>query len=349
MKALSRPIVARFSWTGRLLTACALINGWLPSAHAFIVRVSETGGPGISESSSNFTNRSLEEVSLNRQREFPFQVNMGGVLVPRISVTTVNASANGKTGALKARVHHGNAGGGGPGFGLTTVNASFEDSFRIFSTGGGISRPGVRGIGDPTDNLITIRMSGLLTGSAVLGAGGSGVPPGTSAFDLGSASATFSYGLDVGGNFLRGTSTLRESTSARNVAETIVVGTDTTFTPNDRSNVLGTTIATPGSVTMHLDRTRYFALTDQRISIFAALEVFARAGGLAGSEVDADYGNSAYLNLEIEEGFFWLPTNTANRNLLATPAFPTVVPLPPALPLFGAALAGLAWLRGRRV
>jgi hypothetical protein len=263
-------------------------------------------------------------------------------------VTTADASANGKTGALKARVHHGNAGGGGSGFGVLTVTASLEDSFRIFSTGGGRSRPGVLGIGDPTDDLITIRMSGRLSGSAALGAGAAGVPKGTAPSNLGSARATFSYGLDVGGNFLRGTSTFRESTSATNVGDTITLVTNNTFTPNEGSNVLGTTTATPDAVTMHLDRTRYFALTDQRISIFAALEVFARAGGFAGSEVDADYGNSAYVNLEIEEGFFWLPGIAANRGLLASPAFPTAVPLPPALPLFGAALAGFAWRRRRR-
>jgi hypothetical protein len=346
MTPVSPPFSAQISWAGRLLVTCMLIYGWLPSAHAFIVRVSETG---TFNGQSNFSNRRLEEVNLDIHREFPFQADVGGVLVPRISVTTADASANGKTGALKARVHHGNAGGGGPGFGQLTVNASFEDTFSIFSTGGGISRPGVRAIGDPTDNLITIRLSGLLTGSAALGGGAGGVPGGTSAFNLGSTSATFTYGLDVGGNFLRGTSTLRESTSAVNIADTIQQVTNSTFTPNDRSIVLGTTTATPGSVTMHLDRTRYFALTDRRISVFAALEVFARAGGFAGSEVDANYGNSAYVNLEIEEGFFWLPGIAANRGLLSTPAFPTAVPLPPALPLFGAAVAGLGWLRRRRM
>jgi hypothetical protein len=325
---------------GRLLAAILLINGWLPAANAFVVRVSETG---TFNSQSNFSNRSLEEVSLNIHREFP----VTGSLPPVNSLARATASANGKTGALKARVYLSNAGGGGGGFGQLTVNASFEDSFRIFSTGGGVSRPGVSGVGDPTDDLITIRISGLLTGSPTLGGGASGIPQGTSAFNVGAVRASFSYGLDIGGNFLRGTSTLMESTTANNVSDTIINVTNTTFTPNERSNVLGTTTATPGSVTMHLDRARYFAMTDQRIGIFAALEVFARAGAFAGSEVNADYGNSAYVNLEIEEGYFWLPGIAANRGLLATPAFTTAVPLPPTLPMFGAALAGFAYLRRR--
>jgi len=318
-----------------MLAAIALVNLWLPSAQAFIVRVDEVGGLN---SRSNFSNRSLEEVnlSINRETQIP------GSLPPVFRVSRAEASANGTTGALKGRVYLANGGQG-----TLSVSAGIEDTFRIFTSGSSLSRPGVSGIGDPDDNFITIRMSGVMSGSAGLGGAAGGIPPEASAFAAGSTRATFSYGLSIGGSFLRATSTSTELNFMSGVAGSLIPQTETTFTPNANSTILGFTTSTPDAVTMHLDRARYFALSDQRIGLTAALSVFARGGQFAGSEVEANYGNSAYFNLEIEEGYVWLPGIPANRQLLATPAFPTVVPLPPALPLFGAALAGIACLRRR--
>lgn len=319
---------------GQLLAAIVLVFAWLPSAQAFIVRVSEVG---TSNSRSNFSNRGLEEVnlSINRETQIP------GSLPPVFRVTRAEASANGTTGALKARAYLANGGGGS-----LTVSAGIEDTFRIFTSGSDL-RPGVSGIGDPNDDLITIRMSGTLIGSAGLGGAAGGIPDFASAFDAGSTRATLSYGLSIGGSFLRATSTSTVSNFMTGAPGSLIPMTETTFTPNANSTILGFTTSTPGAVTMHLDRARYFALTDRRIGLTAALSVFARGGRFPGSEVLADYGNSAYFNLEIEEGYVWLPGIAANRNLLATPAFPTAVPVPPALPLFGAALAGIACLRRR--
>ncbi|MGD9600306.1 MAG: hypothetical protein AB7O21_03630 [Gammaproteobacteria bacterium] len=283
---------------------------------------------------SNFGDgaRSTSEFHFDRETSVP------GSLPPLFGKETGFASVDGATGTLKASAVLSSPGGVLAGASLE-MQASMEETFEISVTsGGGLRRPGVVGVGDPGDDFITIRARGVLTGGGSVGSG-TGVPPGTPPSSAGSTRAVMSFGLSIGGSFLRGTQTITELTTLTFVDEDVL--------NVEGSSILGFVEIEGNTLTMNVDRTRYFALSDRRILFTASLLASARVGTFDGAQAFANYGNSSYFNVEIEDGFFWLPGNAGNRNFLIDPAFPgpNPVPLPPALPLFGAALGALA---GRR-
>jgi len=303
-----------------------------PTAYALSVN---TKVVGTLLGDSNFGDGARSTSEFEFKRETPVQ----GSLPPLSGNETGFARADGATGTLKASVALSSPDRVIAGTTLEMA-ASMEETFQIFTTaGGGSRRPGVVGLGSSSDDFITLRASAVLTGSGSVGSP-TGVPAGTSVGSAGSTRAVMSFGLSIG--TLNGNRTVVEVTS--------LTGPTVDFTNNEDSTILGTVVVDGDTVTMNLDRTRYFNLSDRSILFHASLNAFARVGNFDGAQAFADYGNSAYFNLEVEDGFFWLPGNAGNRNFLIDPAFPgpNPVPVPAALPLFGTALAALAWRRRRR-
>jgi len=78
----------------------------------------------------------------------------------------------------------------------------------------------------------------------------------------------------------------------------------TTMAEGTGSTNLGTVTVEGNTVTMHLDQARYFNLNDRGILFESSLTAVARGARFSGSEIFAHYHNSAYLDLDIEDGFF---------------------------------------------
>lgn len=315
---------------GATLVSCLVCAA--PTAHALSVNTSVVGTL-LGDSNFGDAGRSTSSFTFNSETPVP------GSLPPLFGVRRGSASVDGSTGTLRASVTLSSPSSVIAGASLE-MQASMEETFEISMTsGGGLRRPGVAGVGVAGDNFITIRATGVLTGQGSVGSA-QGVPPGTSENNGGSTRAGMRVDLFIGS--LNGGFSITEVTTLSNRTRTISDGSVDT-------SILGTLEVDGNTIVLNLDRDRYFALTNKSILFRSTLNARARVGNFDDAEAFADYGNSAYVNLEVEEGFFWLPGNPGNRSFLSNPAFPgpAPVPLPAAWPLFAAAVGVLA--RRRRV
>ncbi len=284
--------------------------------------------------STNFSNRANPLVEYQYSAETP----VPNALPPLFGLVSGFAQANGSTGTLRARSEIINPGPGRgviPGAALNMA-ASIEETIQLsFTSGGGTRNVGTAGLGDPNDDFITVRASGVLHGAGSVGSA-TGVPPGVTASQAGSTRGVFSLSLGVT-NFSSATVgfTLTESTTLTSVANDT---TERTFDIN-----LGNGYVVGDSVIMNISKTYLLNNSNATISFAAGLRAEARGGVYSGSQVVADYANTAYIDFDVEEGLFWAPTGTTStRNFLTNQVFPPAVPEPgtAALLLLGLAAAG---------
>jgi hypothetical protein len=284
--------------------------------------------------STNFNNRANPLVEYQYTGETP----VPNALPPLFGLVSGYAQANGSAGTLRARSSISNP---GPGSGVipgATLNmaASIEETIELYYTSGGGSRNvGTAGLGDPNDDFVTVRASGVLRGSGSVGSA-TGVPPGVSPSGAGSARGVFSLHLGIA-NFSLATAgfTVTESTSLSSIGSDI--------TERDFDYNLGNGYVSGDSVILNISKTYLSNNPNAMISFSAGLRAEARGGFYSGSQVSADYGNTAYIDFDIEQGMFWAPTGTSStRNFLTNQVFAPPVPEPgtAAMLLMGLAVLG---------
>ena len=284
--------------------------------------------------STNFSNRANPLVEYQYTAETP----VPNALPPLFGLVNGYAQANGSAGTLRARSSISNP---GPGIGVipgATLNmaASIEETIQLYYTSGGGSRNvGTAGLGDPNDDFVTVRASGVLRGSGSVGTA-TGVPPGVTAFQAGSARGVFSLSLGIT-NFSLATAgfTLTETTALSSV------GDDTTERTFDYN--LGNGYVDGDSVILNISKTYLSNNSNATISFSAGLRAEARGGVYSGSQVSANYGNTAYIDFDVEEGMYWAPTGTTStRNFLTNQVFPPAVPEPGTAAMLLMGLAALS-------
>lgn len=124
--------------------------------------------------SSNFNNRANPLV----EYEYSVETPVPDALPPLFGLVSGYAQANGSAGTLRARASISNP---GPGIGVIpgaslNMAASIEETIQIYYTSGGGSRNvGTAGLGDPNDDFVTVRASGVLRGSGSVGSA-TGIP-----------------------------------------------------------------------------------------------------------------------------------------------------------------------------
>ena len=292
--------------------------------------------------STNFSNRANPLVEYQYTGETP----VPNALPPLFGLVSGYAQANGSAGTLRARSSISNP---GPGIGVIPgarldMAASIEETIQLhYTSGGGSRNVGTAGLGDPNDDFVTVRASGVLRGSASVG-GATGVPPGVSPSQAGSARGVFSLHLGIA-NFGLATAgfTLTKLTGVG------LSDSDTTERTFDFN--LGNGYVNGDSVILNISKTYLTNNPNAMISFSAGLRAEARGGFYSGAQVSADYGNTAYIDFDIEQGMYWLPTGTSStRNFLTNQVFPPAVPEPgtAAMLLMGlAALGGGVYRRNR--
>lgn len=333
---------------------CASVSSTAGKAMAVLAA---TALPGISQAvvnvragvadspflvASNFNNR----VNPLVEYEYSVESPVPNALPPLFGLMSGYAEANGSAGTLRARSSISNP---GPGSGVipgATLNmaASIEETIQLYYTSGGGSRNvGTAGLGDPNDDFVTLRASGVLRGSGSVGSA-TGVPPGVTASQAGSARGVFSLTLGIT-NFSLATAgfTLTELTGLGSIDSDT---TERTFDYN-----LGNGYVDGDSVILNISKTYLSNNSNVTFSFSAALRAEARGGFYSGSQVSADYGNTAYVDFDIEQGMYWQSTGTSStRNFLTNQVFAPAVPEPgtAAMLLIGLAALGSGMCKRHR-
>jgi hypothetical protein len=312
----------------------ALLSCLLPCvAHAVVlVRAGVADSPF--EVSSNFNNRGNPVVSY----EYSQQTPVPGSLPPLFGLITGSARADGSEGTLRAFAQINNP---GPGRGVIAgaqhaMSADISETIGVFFTsGGGTRNAGVAGLGDPNDDFITVRASGVLNGFGAA----NGAPIGFSASSAGSARGVFSLSLGIS-NFSLGTvSYTRTELTTPTVVDTSIV--ENPFGSVGVGNLNGQVVG--NSVVLNISKAFLQNNPGALVSFEAGLRAEARGGRFGGSQVTANYSNTAYLDFDVEEGVYWAPTGTTStRNFLTNQVFAPVPESSTAAML----LAGLAMLGG---
>jgi hypothetical protein len=318
-----------------------LVFALIPCASHALVNVRAGVADHPFDVTTNFSNRANPLVEYQYSAETP----VPNALPPLFGLVSGYAQANGSTGTLRARSSISNP---GPGNGVipgATLNmaASIEETIQLsFTSGGGTRNVGTAGLGDPNDDFVTVRASGVLHGAGSVGSA-TGVPPGVSASQAGSTRGVFSLSLGIT-NFSTASAgfTLTESTSLLSVDNTT---TERTFDIN-----LGHGYVEGDSVIMNISRTYLLNNSNTTISFSAGLRAEARGGSYSGAQVVADYANTAYIDFDVEEGMFWAPTGTTStRNFLTNQVFPPAVPEPGTAALLLLGVVGLSAARISRL
>lgn len=319
----------------------ALIACLLPCAAQALVLVRAGVADSPFEVSSNFNNRSNPLVSY----EFSQQTAVPNSLPPLFGLITGSARADGSEGTLRAFAQINNP---GPGPGVIggarhAMSADISETIGLFFTsGGGTRNVGVAGLGDPNDDFITVRASGVLVGFGAANA----APAGFSASAAGSARGVFNLSLGIS-NFSLGTvSYTRTELTTPTIVENSVV--ENPFGSPGVGNLNGQVDG--DSVILNISRTFLQNNPGTLLSFEAGLRAEARGGRFGGSQVTANYSNTAYLDFDVEQGVFWAPTGTTStRNFLTNQVFaPVPEPGTAAMLLAGLAVMGGAALRGKR-
>lgn len=290
--------------------------------------------------SSNFNNRANPLVEYQYSVETP----VPGALPPLFGSVSGYAQANGSAGTLRARSFISNPGPGSgviPGA-MLNMAASIEETIQLYYTSGGGSRNvGTAGLGDPNDDFVTVRASGVLHGSGSVG-GATGVPSDVTASQAGSTRGVFSLSLGI--------SNFSLATAGFTLVELTGVGSsNTTTTERAFDYNLGNGFISGTSVILNISKTYLSNNSNARISFSSSLRAEARGGFYSGAQVSADYGNTAYIDFDVEEGMFWAPTGTTStRNFLTNQVFPPAVPEPGTAALLLLGLAAVGTRMGKR-
>lgn len=319
--------------------ALAVVVALTPCVSHAVVNVRAGVADHPFQVSTNFNNRANSLVEYQYSVETP----VPGALPPLFGLVSGYAQANGSAGTLRARSSISNPGPGSgviPGA-MLNMAASIEETIQLYYTSGGGSRNvGTAGLGDPNDDFVTVRASGVLHGAGSVGGGATGVPPGVSQSGAGSARGVFSLHLGIA-NFSSATAgfTLTELTGVGSIDSDT---TDRTFDFN-----LGNGYVSGNSVILNISKTYLSNNSNAMISFSAGLRAEARGGFYSGAQVSADYGNTAYIDFDIEEGMYWAPTGTSStRNFLTNQVFPPAVPEPGSAALL---LLGVVALSAARI
>ena len=314
------------------LSATLLGFSYLSSAQALQVGVSmsQISIDGI----SNINDPSISSVSFPFSREVQADGNFG----PIFDSVKANGIANGINGTLGAEVHIVNVSGTAGNGTMTSARISsvVRENIRIldasiFGVPDGF-HSGLIGLGDPNDDFWTVTASAKLIGSGSVGSA-TGVPPGFTDSGFGLAELTLGLGIDglVKGSIFSNERTTIDGTTGQKIKNE--------FTGSGGFTV--TVDPTSGTVTMNIPK----SLSFNSIFFSAQLSAEARVGFYPGAEANADYGHTAYLSFDVEEGASWSP-RLRNKSFLSDPATPpSAVPIPATAWMFAPALA---YLFGRR-
>lgn len=322
----------------RVQALAAAMVGLIPCAAQALVNVRAGVADSPFEVATNAGNRADPQVDY----VYTLQTPVPNALPPLFGLVRGTAEADGSAGTLRARVEINNP---GPGQGVIpgarlNMAADMSESIQLFATsGGGTRNVGTVGLGDPTDDFVTVRASGVLHGAGAVGSA-TGVPPGVNASRAGSTRAVFSLGLGINsGNLI--TLVQTESTSLGSVDNT---RTESPFNIN-----LGNGYIDGDSVIMNISKSFLSSNSNTTIHFSAGLRVEARGGSYSGSQVVADYTNTAYVDFDVEEGMYWQSTGTTStRNFLTNQVFPSAVPEPGTHAMWALGLAVMAGAACRR-